>query len=74
MLLSEVEPDSEGVIAFLNTKEVANVQKLLSMGLLPGTQIKLIRNYPSYVFQIGYSQFTIDQHMAEKIHVKLQAN
>ncbi len=74
LLLSEVEPDSEGVIAFLNTKDVANVQKLLSMGLLPGTQIKLIRNYPSYVFQIGYSQFTIDEHMAENIHIKLQTN
>jgi len=32
----------------------------------------LKRKFPSYVFQIGQSQFAIDQEMAEGIYVRLE--
>lgn len=32
----------------------------------------LKREFPSYVFQIGQSQFAIDQEMAEGIYVRLE--
>jgi len=39
------------------------------MGILPGTHITVIQRFPSYVFQVGYSQFAVDRHLAEVIYV-----
>ena len=33
--------------------------KLLAMGILPGRMITVISKFPSFVFQIGNSQFTV---------------
>jgi DtxR family transcriptional regulator, Mn-dependent transcriptional regulator len=41
------------------------------MGVLPGTSITLIQNFPSYVFQLGQSQFAIDKDLASAIYVRL---
>jgi DtxR family Mn-dependent transcriptional regulator len=59
----------EGTIAYLSTRESRDIQKLMAMGILPGVKIRLLRQFPSYVFEIGYSQFTVDRALAEKIYV-----
>ncbi|MBW7990929.1 MAG: transcriptional regulator [Planctomycetes bacterium] len=75
-LIKEVRPlcdaksESEGTVAYLATKDNRQVQKLLAMGILPGANIKLIRQFPSYVFQVGYSQFAVDRPLAEVIYVR----
>jgi len=43
----------------------------MAMGALPGISVTMIQKFPSYVFQIGQSQFAIDQEMAEGIYVRL---
>ncbi len=70
--LCEGKPQEAGVVAYLSTRENREIQKLMAMGILPGVQVKLIQRYPSYVFQMGYSQFTIDRDLAEKIYVHWQ--
>lgn len=67
--LAEGRPDDEGFVAYLATRDSRDVQKLMAMGILPGARIRLIRRFPSYVFQVGYSQFTVDQELAERICV-----
>jgi len=64
------KPGDEGVVAYLATREYREVQKLMAMGILPGIDVKLIRRFPSYVFQLGYSQFTVDRSLAEVIYVR----
>ncbi len=68
--LCDARPESEGTVAYLATKDNRQVQKLLAMGVLPGANIKVIRQFPSYVFQVGYSQFAVDRHLAEVIYVR----
>ncbi len=67
--LCDGKPGAEGTVAYLTTRDNREVQKLMAMGVLPGTDIELIRRFPSYVFQVGYSQFTIDRPLAEVIYV-----
>ena len=67
--LCDGRPGAEGIVAYLTTRDNREVQKMMAMGVLPGTRIQLIRRYPSYVFQIGYGQFTVDRQLAEKICV-----
>ena len=68
--LCDAKPESEGTVAYLATKDNRKVQKLLAMGILPGVNIKVIRQFPSYVFQVGYSQFAVDRPLAEVIYVR----
>jgi DtxR family Mn-dependent transcriptional regulator len=59
----------KGVVAYLSTRDNREIQKLMAMGILPGSDIHLIRLFPSYIFAIGHSQFTVDRNLAEKIFV-----
>ena len=68
--LCDASPESEGTVAYLATKDNRQVQKLVAMGILPGANIKVIRQFPSYVFQVGYSQFAVDRPLAEVIYVR----
>ncbi|MHC4631483.1 MAG: metal-dependent transcriptional regulator [Planctomycetota bacterium] len=68
--LCDAKPESEGTVAYLATKDNRQVQKLVAMGILPGANIKVIRQFPSYVFQVGYSQFAVDRPLAEVIYVR----
>ena len=58
-----------GVVAYLSTRDNREIQKLMAMGILPGSDIRLMRLFPSYIFEIGHSQFTVDRALAEKIIV-----
>jgi DtxR family Mn-dependent transcriptional regulator len=41
------------------------------MGVLPGVPMKLKSNFPSYVFEAGFSQFAVDETIAADIFVRL---
>ena len=71
--LCDGRPGATGQVAYLATRENREVQKLMAMGILPGVTIELIRCFPSYVFQVGYSQFTVDRALAEQIYVHWSA-
>ena len=69
--LSELQARDKGEIAYLHTKDKSQMQKLMSMGVLPGASIVLIQRFPSYVFLIGHSQFAVDGELASAIYVRL---
>ena len=68
--LSEGKVHDEGAVAYLNTRDERDVQKLMALGVLPGVHIRLLRRFPSFVFQVAYSQFTVDRELADKITVR----
>lgn len=68
--LSLLKKGQRGKIVHINTKDRSMLRKLMAMGILPGLTITLIQKFPSYVFQIGASQFAIDKKMAEQIEVR----
>ncbi|MCK5011864.1 MAG: metal-dependent transcriptional regulator [Deltaproteobacteria bacterium] len=69
--LSKLKPKQGGKIAYLHTKESQELQKLMAMGMLPGTSIRLIRSFPSCIFRIGYTQVAVDKKTSHKIFVRL---
>ena len=71
MPLSELRKGQRGKIAYIHTDDRAMLRKVMAMGALPGLSIALVQRFPSYVFQIGESQFAIDKNMAEQIQVWL---
>ncbi len=68
--LTELKPGERGEIAYLATTDPKKMQKLMSMGVLPGNRLDLRRAFPSYIFSIGHSEFAVDQDLAREIFVR----
>ena len=68
--LSSLKANVRAEIIHLNTEDRHTLQKILAIGALPGMEITLVQNFPSYVFQIGRSQFSVDRELASCIHVR----
>jgi len=69
--LSDLEVKDKGKIAYLQAKDRSQMQKLINIGAMPGVSIVLLQKFPSYVFQIGQSQFAIDKELAQAVYVRL---
>ncbi len=68
--LTELKPGEGGEIAYLAASDVRKMQKLMSMGVLPGSDLALIRTYPSFIFKVGNSEFAVDEDLAREIFVR----
>jgi DtxR family Mn-dependent transcriptional regulator len=71
MPLTDLGVKKRARISYLQTQERNALQKMIAIGALPKTEITLIQKFPSYVFQIGKSQFTIDKELASCIYVRM---
>lgn len=71
MPLAELEINKKAEVSYLQTQDHNVLQKIIAMGALPKTQISLVQKFPSYVFQIGKSQFAIDKELALHIYVRM---
>ncbi|MFO7765834.1 MAG: metal-dependent transcriptional regulator [Pelovirga sp.] len=68
--LTELKAGESGGIAYLGASDDKKMQKLMSMGVLPGSDILLMQKFPSYIFKVGHSQFAIDESLARQIHIR----
>jgi len=69
--LCQLQTGQGGDIAYIQMNNPRRLQKLLAMGVLPGMSIKLLRRSPSFVFEVAYSQFAVDEDIAADIYVRL---
>jgi len=70
--LADLNPGQKGKIAYVQSRQSQEIQKLMAIGILPGTPIHLIRRFPSYVFEIGNTQYAVDRNIANEIYVRLE--
>jgi len=68
--LTELRPGEKGEIAYLSTADSKKMQKLMSMGVLPGNDLLLTRKFPSFIFKVGNSEFAIDEVLAREIFIR----
>lgn len=68
--LTELKACEKGEIAYLATTDSKKMQKLMSMGVLPGNTLELRRTYPTFIFKVGHSEFAVDQELAREIFVR----
>jgi len=69
--LADLQVKDRGHISYLQARDRNQMQKLINIGVMPGISIVLLQKFPSYVFQIGQSQFAIDKELASSIYVRL---
>jgi DtxR family Mn-dependent transcriptional regulator len=68
--LGDFEVGQKGRIVFITPSEASRIGRLSSIGVIPGTVIKLIQRRPSIVLQIDETTIAIDPELANEIFVK----
>ena len=68
--LTELKSGESGEIAYLAASDGKKMQKLMSMGVLPGSDLNLVQTFPSYIFKVGHSQFAVDDSLAREIYIR----
>jgi len=68
--LTELKAGERGEIAYLAASEASKMQKLMSMGVLPGSVLVVTRTFPTYIFKVGHSEFAVDADLAREIFIR----
>ena len=68
--LTELKAGEQGEIASLAASDAGKMQKMMSMGVLPGNNLKVTRTFPTYIFKVGHSEFAVDAELAREIFVR----
>jgi len=70
MQLKELEVGLKGRIVFIKPSESTRLERLASMGIVPGSIIRLKQKRPSFVLEIDETTLAVDTLIAEEIYVK----
>ncbi len=68
--LTEFEVGQAGKIVFITPSEAARIGRLSSIGIIPGTIIRLLQRKPSIVLQMDETTIAIDPELAKDIFIK----
>lgn len=68
--LTELTPGEEGRIVFIAPKNHARLDRLSTMGIVPGSVVRLHQKRPSYVLEIGETTLALDGEIVKEIYVK----
>ncbi|HOK39790.1 MAG TPA: metal-dependent transcriptional regulator [bacterium] len=69
--LNDLPIGMKAKIIYIAMQEPEEVNKIISMGIQPGSEVIVERRFPSYIFQIGNSKFGVDEKIAETIVVRI---
>jgi DtxR family Mn-dependent transcriptional regulator len=70
MPLTDLGKHRKAEVSYLQTQNRNALKKFIAMGVLPKTRVSIIQRFPSYVLQVGKSQFAIDRELAGNVYVR----
>lgn len=68
--LADFKPGEKGRIIFITPKQRSRLDRLSSLGLIPGSIIKLQQKQPSYVIETGNTLVALDSEIVKEIYIK----
>ncbi len=68
--MASLQPGIETEIIAVRPRDQRTVQRLVTLGLLPGVRIRLLRRFPCYLIELGHAQIALDRELAEAILVR----
>jgi DtxR family Mn-dependent transcriptional regulator len=69
--LADLAPGQSGAIAYIQSQRREFLQRLLTMGALPGARIVLRQKSPSFVFDLGHGQVAVDEETAREVYIRV---
>lgn len=68
--LKDIEVGQKGRIVFILPRSHSRLDRLASLGIVPGSVIRLHQKQPSFVIEIGETTLAIDFDITKEIYVK----
>jgi len=68
--LSDAVLGEEVRIVFITPKSRKRLDKLSSLGIVPGSRVRLLQKNPSFVLEIGETTVAVDKDITDEIYVK----
>jgi DtxR family Mn-dependent transcriptional regulator len=68
--LENVKPGHKAIIAYITTKKYERLQKLMSLGVLPGSKIHILRKSPGTVIKIDETVIAIEPAVTSSIFLR----
>jgi len=70
MRLTEASLGATVRIVFITPRSKKRLEKLSSLGIVPGSRLRLLQRNPSFVLQIGQTTIALDRDITDEIYVK----
>lgn len=70
--LKDMDPGEKGRIVFITPKDHETLDRLSSLGVVPGCIIRLHQKRPTFVIKIEETDLALDENIAQDIYVKRQ--
>lgn len=68
--LSKIDVADEVTLSYIVTTNHDYMHKLLSLGMVPGTKLKLHQKFPTYIVKVNETQIALDAAVANLIYVR----
>lgn len=68
--LSALRKGQEGIIVHLSPPRPGDMEKFLTLGLIPGERLTVLHQQPLHVVQVGYTQIALDRQGAGAIYLR----
>jgi DtxR family Mn-dependent transcriptional regulator len=68
--LSDLKLGEEGRIVFITPRSRNRLERLSSLGFIPGSVVRLDQKRPSFVLEIGETTLALDEDIARDVYVK----
>ncbi|MBI4227730.1 MAG: ferrous iron transport protein A [Candidatus Omnitrophica bacterium] len=68
--LAQLALGEEGVVASLQSRRPAYLQRLGAVGVLPGRRLRLRQRQPALIIQVGETELALDAHAGGEIFVR----
>lgn len=68
--LDQLSPGEEARLSYLRASERPEIRRLLSLGLVPGTHLRVTQTLPTFVVEVGESQLAFEEEIARAIFVR----
>jgi len=64
--LTQVKKGQFCKVVYIKSEKYENLHRILSIGVLPGRDVKIVQTHPSHIFQIENHQITVDCEIVDK--------
>lgn len=71
--LKLMQPGEAGIVSRLRGHNASVLEKLRSLGLLPGSPIQLEQRSPYFIVRSGHNCYTLDDAIVQAIYVRITA-
>lgn len=69
--LSEMRPGQSGTVVSIDARKAARLDRLSTLGVVPGSQVTLVQRQPAYVLRAGFTELSLEREVADEIVIEV---